>query len=171
MKENRRPVCQSAWFVRTLLVLLLVLTPLATVNRSVAQPPPDMPLQFKMIGEFYDPEKDPEKGGVNAFTVNVEKRTWIFDIESSHTLEGDALGSSVLKKIYPPIMTFVGPKELIQQLINPEIAGRSFILMGQLYITKRMFRLTDVQGREQQGASGADPEVESDTEAAPPAPN
>ena len=146
MNDNRLTVCQSAWFPRILILLVLVLTALGTTNRAVAQGGADMPLQFKMIGKFYDPEKDENAGGVNAFTVNVLKKTWIFDIESSHTLQGGALGSTVLKKIYPPIMTFMGPKELTDQLTNPEIEGKTYTLTGQLYIGKRLFRVITVEG-------------------------
>ena len=146
MNENRLTACQFVWFPRILILFVVVLTSLGTANRAAAQAGTDMPLQFKMIGKFYDPEKDKNAGGVNAFTVNVLKKTWIFDIESSHTLQGGALGSSVLKKIYPPIMTFMGPKELTDQLINPEIEGKTYTLTGQLYIGKRLFRVNAIEG-------------------------
>lgn len=146
MNDNRVAVCQSAWFPRILILLVLVLTALGTTKRAVAQGGADMPLQFKMIGKFYDPEKDKDAGGVNTFTVNVLKKTWIFDIQSSHTLQGGALGSTVLKKIYPPIMTFIGPEELIDRLTNPEIEGKTHTLTGQLYIGKRLFRVITVEG-------------------------
>lgn len=146
MNENRLTVCQSVWFPRILVLLVLGLTALGAANRAVAQGPTVMPLQFKMIGEFHDPEKDKNAGGVNAFTVNVLKKTWIFDIESSHTLQGGALGSTVLKQIYPPIMTFVGPEELTDQLTNPEIEGKTYTLTGQLYVGKRMFRVNTLEG-------------------------
>jgi len=113
-----------------------------------------MPIQFKMIGRFHDPGKDKNAGGVNTFTVNILKKTWIWDIESSHTLEGSALGSTVLKKIYPPIMTFIGPKELTDQLTNPAIEGKTYTLTGQLYIGKRLYRVNTVEG----------PSEESDTD-------
>ena len=161
MKENRRGVCQSERFPRILIVLALILTALGTASRCVAQAPSDTPLKFKIIGRFYDPEKDKTAGGVNAFTVNILKKTWILDIEDSHTLEGSALGSSVLKKIYPPIMSFVGPKELTDQLTNPAIVGKTCTLTGQLYVGRRLFRLTQVQGPEEQGEAGADAKVDS----------
>lgn len=163
MNENRLTVCQSVWFPRILITLILVLTALGTANRAVAQGGADMPLQFKMIGKFHDPDKDKNAGGVNAFTVNVLKKTWIFDIESSHTLEGGALGSSVLKQIYPPIMTFMGPKELTDQLTNPEIEGKTYTLTGQLYIGKRLFRVNTIEGPPEE--SEGDAEAASEPEA------
>ena len=158
MNDNRLTVCQSSWFPRILILLVLVLTALGTTNRAVAQGGGDMPLQFKMIGKFYDPAKDKDAGGVNAFTVNILKKTWIFDIESSQTLQGGALGSSVLKQIYPPIMTFMGPKELTDQLTNPEIEGKTYTLTGQLYIGKRLFQVNTLEGPPE--------ETEGDAEAA-----
>ena len=164
MNENGRNVCRSVWFQMTLTTLILVLTALGTTNKALAQAGPDMPLQFKMIGQFYDPEKDKNAGGVNAFTVNVLKKTWIFDIESSHTLQGGALGSTVLKQIYPPIMTFMGPKELTDQLTNPEIEGKTYTLTGQLYIGKRLFRVNTLEGPPEESDAGAksDPASVSD---------
>ena len=161
MNENRLPVCQSLWFSKSLILLVLVLIALGTANRAVAQGGADMPLQFKMIGKFYDPEKDKNAGGVNAFTVNVLKKTWIWDIESSHTLQGGALGSTVLKQIYPPIMTFMGPKELTDQLIDPAAEGKTYTLTGQLYIKKRMFRLNTVEAPPEE--NDADAKSDSDS--------
>ena len=58
-------------------------------------------------------------------------------------------------------MTFVGPKELTGQLTNPEITGKSYTLTGtgQLYIKKRLFRLTQVQGPEEEELT--EPEAEA----------
>ncbi len=161
MNENRLTACQYAWFPRILILLVLVLSALGTANRAVAQGGADMPLQFKMIGKFYDPEKEKNAGGVNAFTVNILKKTWIWDIESSHTLEGGALGSTVLKKIYPPIMTLVGPKELTDKLTDPAIEGKTYTLTGQIYIGKRLFRVNTVEGPP--GESDADAKSDSDS--------
>ena len=164
MNENRLTVCQSVWFPRISILLILVLTSLGTANRAAAQGRTDMPLQFKMIGKFYDPEKDKNAGGVNAFTVNVLKKTWIFDIESSHTLQGGALGSSVLKQIYPPIMTFIGPEPITDQLTNPEILGKTYILTGQLYIGKRIFQVNTLEGPPEEGEGDAEAASEPDAE-------
>jgi hypothetical protein len=162
MNENRLAVCQSVWLPRVLITLIPVLTVLGTANRVVAQGGADMPLQFKMIGKFHDPDKEENAGGVNAFTVNVLKKTWIFDIESSYTLEGGALGSSVLKQIYPPIMTFMGPKELTDQLTNPEIEGKTYTLTGQLYMGKRLFRVNTIEGPPEESEGDAETASEPD---------
>jgi hypothetical protein len=170
MRETRRLGLQRLWVSKALVLFIPALGALAVTGRSLAQGP-DMPLQFKMIGAFYDPEQDPKKGGVNAFSVNIENKIWIFDIESSHTLQGSALGSSVLKRIYPPIMTFTGPKELTDPLTSPEIQGKPYALTGQLYIKRRLFRLTDVQGPGEEGEADPGSEPESDDRAAPQASN
>ena len=86
MNKSRLAVCHSVWFPKIPVLLIMVVIALATANRVVAQGGADIPLQFKMIGKFFDPEKDKSAGGVNAFTVNVQKKTWIFDIESSHII-------------------------------------------------------------------------------------
>jgi hypothetical protein len=124
----------------------------------------DMPLQFQMKGEFYDPKEDPNAGGVNRFEVNVGNKQWILDIERADTLQGSMLGSSVLKQIYPPIMTFVGRKELTDPLSNPENLGRSYTMIGQLYVKKRMFRLSQVVDNEAKAEEEAAMESEAGDE-------
>lgn len=148
----------------SIIVSLLTLTLLATVSIASGQGGADMPLQFKIQGEFYDPQKDPDAGGVNRFEVNVEDKKWILNIERADTLQGDMLGSSVLKQIYPPIMNVVGPKELTGQLKNPEIEGKSYTLKGQLYVKKRMFRLNEVVNNEKEAKEEASTEADSGDE-------
>jgi len=160
MNENRRTIRPSVWFPTILIALVLGLDLFASVKSAVAQ---DMPLQFKMTGQFLEPNKEEKPGGVNAFTVNVLNKTWIWDIESSHTLQGSMLGSTVLKQIYPPIMTFIGQKEITEALIDPWIAGRTYTLTGQLYVKKRMFRINTLEGPPQE----AEGQGEGDAEAAP----
>ena len=116
---------------------------LGSVKSVIAQ---DMPIQFKMTGQFLEPNKEKKPGGVNAFTVNVLKKTGVVDIDRADTLQGSMLGTTVLKQIYPPIMTFVGRKELTEPLIDPWIAGKTYTLTGQLYVQKRIFRLNTVEG-------------------------
>ena len=71
--------------------------------------------------------------------------------EVADVLHAGVLGSTVLDKIYPPIITFVGPKELTGQLTNPEIAGKPYTMTGQLYVQKRLFRLSSVESNEKEG--------------------
>jgi len=161
MDENREYLCIGP----SILAPLLAVTLLAMASTAFGQGLAAMPLQFKMKGEFYDPQKDPNAGGVNRFEVNVEDKKWILNIERADTLQGAVLGSSVLKRIYPPILTFVGPKELIEQLRKPEILGKSYTLTGQLYIKKRMFTLTEVVNNEEEAEEEAGAEGDA---AAPP---
>jgi len=143
-------------------VLILVVAGPGTAGKSFAQPmAPDQPLHFRLVGAFYDPEKDPNAGGVNAYTVSVEEKNWIFDIERADALFGATQGLSVIKKIYPPFMTFVGPKELVQKLKSPEIEGKPYTLEGYLYMKTRILRLSKVQGPEGESESESDAKAES----------
>jgi hypothetical protein len=150
-------------------VIILIWTALGTAGDSFAQPiGSDQPLHFRFVGKFYDPDKDPDAGGVNAYTVSVEDKKWILDIERADALFGAAQGLSVIKKIYPPLMTFVGQKELVEKLKNPEIEGKPYTLEGYLYIKTRAFRLSKVQGPEEERESESDAKAGSSS--APPAP-
>ena len=152
----------------TITVFMIVLISLGTAGKSFGQRMGrDQPLHFRLAGEFHDPEKDPNAGGVNAYTVSVEEKKWIFDIERADALFGAAQGLSVLNKIYPPLMTFVGKKELVDKLKDPEIEGKSYTLEGYLYMKTRIFRLNKVEGPEEAGESESDAKGESDSD--PPA--
>jgi len=170
MKGSHGSVRHRLGYSGTTIVGILVLVTLAAPGASIAQRAPDIPMQFKIRGEFYDPQRDREKGGVNSFTANVESRQWILDIERADTLQGSMLGSSVLKRIYPPILTFVGPKELTEQLANPDILGKSYTMTGQLYVKKRMFKLDSLESNEEEGAGETVPGLQGESGPAPPAP-
>ena len=163
MKENQGSIHDRMAMFGIITVLILTLTSLGTAGKSFAQPmASDQPLHFRLVGEFYDPEKDPNAGGVNAYTVSVEERKWIFDIERADALFGAAQGLSVIKKIYPPLMTFVGKKELVDKLKDPEIEGKSYTLEGYLYMKTRTLMLNKVQGPEEAAESDAKGESASD---------
>ena len=70
---------------------------------------------------------------------------------------------------YPPILTIVGPKELVEQLTKPEILGKSYTITGQLYVRKRMFTLTEVVDNEEKAEEEA--EAKGDSAAPSPASN
>ena len=153
MNVIRRTARRSAPSSMIMALLVPTLALFMVVTNVMAQ---DMPIQFKMTGQFLEPSKEEKVGGVNAFTVNVLKKTWVWDIDRADTLQGTALGSSVLKQIYPPIMTFVGRKELTEPLIDPWIAGKTYTLTGQLYVKKRIFRLNVVEGPMEEGEAAAE---------------
>jgi|GEM_PF-2283819 len=162
MKQNQGSIRNGVGAFGTIAVLILILNGLGTAGKSFAQPmSPDQPLHFRFVGDFYDPEKDPNAGGVNAYTISVEEKKWRFDIERADALFGAAQGLSIIKKIYPPLMTFVGGKELVEKLKNPEIEGKSCTLEGYLYIKTRTFRLSKVQGLEEARESESDTKGES----------
>ena len=155
MSERQASSFCGSWIFLVLLTLVLL------TMASLAFGQADMPLQFQMKGRFCDPKIDPSAGGVNRFEVSVGDKQWILDIERADTLQGSMLGSSVLKQIYPPIMTFVGRKELTDQLSNSENLGRSYTMIGQLYVKKRMFRLSQVVDNEAMAEEKAAAESDS----------
>jgi len=116
---------------------------------------PDMPLQFRMTGKFYDPEKDKDAGGMHAFKVMVDEKKWIFDVEKADALVGAAQGLTMLEHIVPAMLNFVGSKEFLDPLKKPEIAGKSYTLNGYLYAGSKTFRLTDVKNND--AKNDADP--------------
>jgi hypothetical protein len=158
MNENHRTVFRSVQFPALLILLVLGLTLSGSVKSAFAQ---DMPIQFRMTGQFLEPSKDKKPGGVHAYTVNVLKKTWIFDIDRADVLQGSMLGTTVLRQIYPPIMTFIGNKEITEALSDPWIVGRTYTLTGQLYVNKRLFRINTKEAHPEEGEGEAPPAAEA----------
>ena len=157
----------SLTFTVGLSIALAITIVLGAAGRSAAQGP-NMPLRFKMVAEFHDPHKDQDAGGVNAFTVNILRKTWIVDIHESYMQQGGVLGTTVLQQIYPPILTFTGPKKITDQLTDPAVEGKTYTLTGQLYIKQRVFQINTVEGPK--GEEGAEAESAPDAESKPGSP-
>jgi len=160
MKEDQCFVGRPVGYIGNIVICILVLVTLATPGTSIAQRV-NVPIQFKITGKFYEPEQKPERGSANSFTAKVENKQWRLDIERADPLRAGMLGSAILDTIFPPMLTFVGPKELTGQLTNPEIAGKSYTMTGQLYVQTRSFRLTSVKSNEKEAGAASDSQGES----------
>jgi hypothetical protein len=83
---------------------------------------------------------------MNTFTIFIEGKKWIFRVAKVEQLTGwDADGWRLLRKLFPAEMRFLGPKELISRLQDPELMGKRLTLEGQLYVGSKMFFINMVE--------------------------
>jgi hypothetical protein len=83
-------------------------------------------------------------GGLNALTISVHDKQWIFKVTRLDTTTGTDPGMLLLSYIFPPELRFFGPPERLAPLENPEVAGKPVTLEGFLYIGDRTFYVASV---------------------------
>lgn len=81
---------------------------------------------------------------MNTITVNVKKKEWLFSIKRAIDLTGEMDEFEILESIWPAILTFRGPDNLIDPLLKPDIAGRRFAIQGTLYISDGILQVYSV---------------------------
>jgi hypothetical protein len=102
-------------------------------------------IQFvQFVGTFYPPEQKENAAYMNTFTVRVKNKELLFSIKSAKELDGNKTDSEIFKNIWPPILTFQGPDNLIASLLNPDIAGKEFAVQGALYVSDRILQVNSI---------------------------
>lgn len=98
----------------------------------------------QFVGTFYPPEQKENAAHMNTFTIRVKNKELLFSIKSAKELDGNKTDSEILKNIWPPILTFQGPDNLIDSLLNPDIAGKKFTVQGALYVSERILHVNSI---------------------------
>lgn len=98
----------------------------------------------EFVGTFYPPEQKEKVWRMNTITVNVKNKKWLFSIKKAVHLNGDMNDIELLDNIWPPILTFRGPDNLIDPLMKPDIAGKRFPIQGILYFSHGTLQVNSV---------------------------
>jgi hypothetical protein len=88
----------------------------------------------------------PDGGSANSLhtlRVFIQNSEWLFRLDNVETLTGTDYGWMILSDIFPPELHFTGPENLMRTLQAAEHAGNPVIVEGRLYISDRMFAVTD----------------------------
>ncbi len=113
-------------------------------GRSLHFHPPNIPLHMRLTGVLHPHEAEGEVGGVHTFPVTMNRKKWIFQTEKAQTLTGSQNGTSVLARLFPNRLRFVGRDERIGPLTAPEMLGLTVVLTGYLYFSSNRFWVTEV---------------------------
>jgi len=91
------------------------------------------------------PNKDPSRKGLlddlEVFIGN-EKSTFVLD--KMKIVGSVGLNRATLQSLFPPVIRFVGPDDLMRRLESPKIMGKVITIEGLLYTGSRMLFLTEV---------------------------
>jgi hypothetical protein len=113
-------------------------------SRGIAPP------NVRFTGTFYPPDTKDVKGGIETLKVLIgkrdEKKEWVFNIYKAENLSNASqTGLSILKNIFPRILTLRGPEEVLAKLEKPEIAGKTIKISGLLYRKERFMMVDTVE--------------------------
>ncbi len=119
------------------LPLSLFIPPIQAFNGTAA------PKHVIITGNLYVPGE--EGAALNPFTVNIEGRQWILDVQTVRTVQGEQLGLEILNDLlFPSALRFVGPHNLLGLLDQPENAGRPVTIEGYVHVPYNYFEVTGV---------------------------
>ncbi len=98
--------------------------------------------------------KDPglQKGLLEDLNVMIGKERWTLLIDTMEIVGGVGLNRATLQQLFPPLVRFFGPDDLIRRLKNPETAGNVLTIAGLLYTGSRTLFLICVDESEETGA-------------------
>jgi len=108
------------------------------------------PPTIRFTGTFYPPDTKDVRGGIETLKVLIgkrdEKKEWVFNIYKAENLSNASqTGLSILKNIFPRILTLRGPEEVLAKLEKPEIAGKTIKISGLLYRKERFMMVDTVE--------------------------
>jgi hypothetical protein len=100
------------------------------------------------------PNKDPSRKGLlddlEVFIGN-EKSTFVLD--KMKIVGSVGLNRATLQRLFPRVIRFVGPDDLMRRLKSPKIMGKVITIEGLLYTGSRMLFLTEVDDGEEAGTN------------------
>jgi hypothetical protein len=83
--------------------------------------------------------------------IGNEKSTFVLD--KMKIVGSVGLNRSTLQRLFPPVIRFVGPDDLMRRLKSPKIMGKVITIEGLLYTGSRMLFLTEVDDGEEAGTN------------------
>lgn len=102
--------------------------------------------QVSFTGVFYPPGELERKSGTETLRADFQNgKKLVFDVETARDLTGMRDSWEILNDIWPPTLYFRGPKDLISFLENPQVIGKQVTVEGLIYISDRIFQITEVK--------------------------
>lgn len=111
-----------------------------------------IPLRVRFTGVLLSiKDQGLRKGLLEDLNVIIAKERWTFLLDKMEIVGGVGLNRATLQRLFPPLVRFVGPDDLIRRLKSPESAGKVLIIEGLLYTGSRTLFLIRVDESEESG--------------------
>ena len=127
---------------KSFLVALLFTGTLGAVNTAMGAG--GIPPRVRFTGALVPIKDQSRKGLLEDFNVTIGKKRQTFLLDKMEIVGGVGLNRATLQRLFPPLLRFVGPEDIIARLNSQEIAGRSLVIEGLLYTESGMLFLIGV---------------------------
>lgn len=103
-----------------------------------------IPPRVRFTGVLLPIKDHSRKGVLDNLNVLIGKEKWTFLVDKMEIVGSVGRNRATLQRLFPPLVRFVGPDDLVARLKSPEIVGKVFTLEGFLYVDSRLLYLTEV---------------------------
>jgi hypothetical protein len=138
----QRKEVKNMKIAKSFLVALLFTGTLGAVNTAMGAH--GIPPRVRFTGALVPIKDQSRKGLLEDFNVIIGKKRRTFLLDKMEIVGGVGLNRATLQRLFPPLLRFVGPEDIIARLNSQEIAGRSLVIEGLLYTESRMLFLIGV---------------------------
>ena len=102
------------------------------------------PPRVRFTGVLLPINEQSRKGLLEDLNVIIGKERRTFLLDKMEIVGGVGLNRVILQRLFPPLLRFAGPDDLIRPLKSPKIAGKVITIEGLLYTGSRMLFVTGV---------------------------
>jgi hypothetical protein len=103
-----------------------------------------VPPRVRFVGVLLPMKDQNRKGLLEDLNVIIGKKRLIFMLDKMEIVGGVGLNRAILQRLFPPLVRFVGPDELVHRLESPKIIDKVLTIEGLLYTESRVFFLIGV---------------------------
>ena len=131
----------------TSILLALTLDVCATFTQLHAFPA--TPPRVRFTGVLVPVNDQSRKGLLEDLNVFIETERSKLLLDKMEVIGGVGLNRPMLQRLFPPLLHFIGPDDLIRRLKSPETSGKVLTIEGLLYTASRTLFLIRVDERDQ----------------------
>ena len=144
MKKSSSNCATSRVLGLRAIAVLLVLTVCVCAISPKLHAFPVTPPRVRFTAVVVPFEDQSRKALLDDLNIIIETERSKLLIDKMEIVGGVALNRVVLQRLFPPVVHFTGPNDLIRRLQRPEIAGKVLTIEGLLYTASRTFFLIRV---------------------------
>jgi hypothetical protein len=107
------------------------------------------PPRVRFTGVLVPVNDQSRKGLLEDLNVFIETERSKLLLDKMEVIGGVGLNRPMLQRLFPPLLHFIGPGDLIRRLKSPETSGKVLTIEGLLYTASRTLFLIRVDERDQ----------------------
>ncbi len=112
-----------------------------------------IPPRVRFTGVLLPIKDQSRMGALDDLDVFIGKEKWTFLVDKMEIVASVGLNRATLQRLFPRVVRFVGPDDLIARLKSPKVVGKVLTIEGLLYTGSRRLFLTEVDEGEAAGTN------------------